>query len=95
MLRREPMLSSRVLVWQEMQGLSDEEVLTVIPSYHPIWRDADPEVIVFANTSAAHGNFRAWARITVLADHALRESGRATVDRQVLGWVFSRLGGEP
>ncbi|WP_211363526.1 ATP-binding protein [Saccharothrix saharensis] len=37
-LRREPMLSSRVYVWQEFRRMPREQVLRVIPAYHSIWR---------------------------------------------------------
>ena len=36
-LKREPMLSSRVYVWQEFRRLTREQVLDVIPVYHPVW----------------------------------------------------------
>ena len=47
-LRREPMLSSRVYVWQEFRRLDREQVLAVIPAYHPVWASADPADIAFA-----------------------------------------------
>ncbi|MFI6503879.1 AAA family ATPase [Nonomuraea typhae] len=92
-LRREPMLASRVTIWQELQRLTREQVLAVIPGYHPIWRRADPEDILHTDVHAAHGNFRRWAKITVLAAEAMARLGRDTIDRQVLAWVFSKLGG--
>ncbi|MCW2133410.1 MULTISPECIES: AAA family ATPase [Micrococcaceae] len=95
-LRREPMLSSRVYVWQEFRRLTPEQVLEVIPAYHPIWADADPADIAFADAHAGHGNFRAWAKITAHSVTALRRLDRPTgtaPDRDVLRWAFSRLGG--
>ncbi|MGW5922283.1 AAA family ATPase [Nocardia fluminea] len=92
-LRREPMLSSRVFVWQEFRRMSPEQVLRVIPAFHPVWANTDPEVIAFADTHAGHGNFRSWAKITAHADRALARSGRDRVDREVLGWVFTKLSG--
>jgi hypothetical protein len=38
------------------------EVLTVIPAFHPVWADADPELIAVCDQEAAHGNFRAGRR---------------------------------
>jgi AAA domain len=61
-LRREPMLSSRVYVWQEFRRLDREQVLVVIPAYHPVWAGADPEDIAYADVHAGHGNFRACRR---------------------------------
>ncbi|MDQ1246820.1 MAG: hypothetical protein QG597_1188 [Actinomycetota bacterium] len=92
-LRREPMLSSRVYLWQEFRRLTREQVLQVVPAFHPVWAAADPNVIAFADAHAGHGNFRAWAKITAHVATGLARLGRATPDEDVLGWVFSRLGG--
>ncbi|EFV93471.1 AAA family ATPase [Nocardia puris] len=92
-LRREPMLSSRVYVWQEFRRMPVEQVLRVIPAYHPIWEHADPEVIAFADSHAGHGNFRSWAKITAHAAATLSKTGREVVDRDVLGYVFSKISG--
>jgi hypothetical protein len=93
-LRREPMLSSRIFIWQEYSRLTRTDVLRVIPSFHPIWAGADPADITFADTHAAHGNFRQWAKITALAQTALQRLERDTVNEEVLQWVFSKLGGQ-
>src|SRR5271166_6796520 len=92
-LRREPMLSSRVYVWQEFRRLDREQVLAVIPAYHPVWADADTADIAYADVRAGHGNFRAWAKITAHVVTALARLDRGRPDREILQWVFSRLGG--
>lgn len=92
-LRREPMLSSRIFLWQEFRPLTDHEVITYIPVYHPIWTHADPEDIVFANTHAAHGNLRAWTKITAHTLIGMIRAKTETPNREILRWVFSRLGG--
>lgn len=92
-LRREPMLSSRVYVWQEFRRLDREQVLAVIPAYHPVWAGADPADIAHADLHAGHGNFRAWAKITAHVLTALARLDRDRPDREILQWVFSRLGG--
>ncbi|AEY85291.1 hypothetical protein SHJG_0009 [Streptomyces hygroscopicus subsp. jinggangensis 5008] len=91
MLRREPMLSSRIFIWQQFTRLTPDEVLEVIPLFHPVWADADPEDIAFADSHAAHGNFRAWAQLTAHTRTALARTGRARVDQELLRWAFSRL----
>ncbi|NGN67609.1 ATP-binding protein [Streptomyces sp. A7024] len=91
-LRKEPMLSSRIYIWQRFTRLSPDEVLEAIPLYHPIWAEADPDDITFADQHAAHGNFRDWARLTAHTHTALERLGRARVDREALRWAFSRLG---
>jgi AAA domain len=91
-LRREPMLSSRIFIWQHFTRLTPDEVVEVIPLYHPIWEDTDPDDIAFTDEHAAHGNFRTWARLTAHLRIGLARTGRARVDREVLRWAFSRLG---
>ncbi|MEV6544233.1 ATP-binding protein [Streptomyces sp. NPDC051665] len=39
-LRREPMLSSRIFIWQHFTRLTPDEVQQVIPLFHPVWGDA-------------------------------------------------------
>lgn len=90
-LRREPMLSSRVFIWQQFTRLTLEEVQKTIPRFHPIWAAADPADIAFADGHAAHGNFRAWAQLTAHARTALARTGRPRIDQELLRWTFSRL----
>jgi hypothetical protein len=92
-LRREPMLSSRVYVWQEFRRMTREQVVQVIPAYHPVWAQAQLDDIAYADTHAGHGNFRAWAKITSHTITALNRLGQQVPDQKVLQWVFSRLGG--
>ncbi|MFE1558129.1 AAA family ATPase [Streptomyces sp. NPDC058734] len=90
-LRREPMLSSRIFIWQQFTRLTPEEVLDVVPLFHPVWEDADPADLTFADEQAAHGNFRAWAQLTAHMRTALERTGRPRPDRDLLRWAFSRL----
>lgn len=82
-LRREPMLSSRVYVW-EFRRMTPEQVLQVIPVYHPAWANIDAELIAYVEMHAGHGNFRAWSKITKHVLTALRRLDRAAPDRDVL-----------
>ncbi|MFF3787461.1 hypothetical protein [Streptomyces sp. NPDC001933] len=88
----EPMLSFRIFICQRFTRLTSDEVLETIPLYHPIWADADPEDITYADSRAAHGNFRNWARLTAHTRTALNRTGRPRVDQEVLRWAYSRLG---
>ena len=65
----------------------------MIPAYHRVWADADPEDIIYTDVHAGHGNFRAWSKITAHLVTALDRLERERPDREVLQWVFSRLGG--
>lgn len=66
-------------------------LLEAIPLFHPVWADADPQDITFADQHAAHGNFRAWAQLTAHTRTALARTRRARVDQELLRWAFSRL----
>lgn len=91
-LKRQRMFASRMLLWQKFEPMTRAEVLSVMPLYHPIWAEADLGLILRTDKQAAHGNFRAWAKITVLAQRALKKLERTTVDEDVLGWVLDRMG---
>ncbi|MFE7529541.1 hypothetical protein ACFU7Y_28030 [Kitasatospora sp. NPDC057542] len=86
------MLSSRIFIWQRLARPTPEEVLEVIPLFHPVRADAHPDDIAFADQHAAHGNFRTWAQLTAHARTALARTGRPQIDQELLRRVFSRLG---
>ncbi|EST39108.1 hypothetical protein N566_03830 [Streptomycetaceae bacterium MP113-05] len=91
MLQSEPMLESRVYAWQEIGSMPLDEVLAVIPAFHPVWDDADPALIAVCDQEAAHGNFRAWAKITHHLTVGLKETGRERIDEELLRWAYSKL----
>jgi hypothetical protein len=91
MLQSEPMLESRVYAWQEIDPMPLDEVLTVVPAFHPVWADADPELIALCDREAAHGNFRAWAKITHHLTVGMKETDRGSVDEDLLRWAYSKL----
>ncbi len=92
-LSREPMLSSRVYVWQEFRRMTPEQVLRVIPAFHPVWERTDPDILSFADANAGHGNFRSWAKLTAHTVRALQRLDRDWIDREVLGSVFAKMSG--
>ena len=73
--------------------MTPEQVLRVIPAFHPVWEHADPELIAFADAHAGHGNFRSWAKLTAHTARGLERLERERVDQEVLGWVLSKLSG--
>lgn len=92
-LDSQPMLASRIYVWQEYQQLTKKQVHEVIPAFHPIWAAADPADIDFVYRHAARGNFRIWAKITHQLLRLLAQLGEECVDRVAIRRVFARLGG--
>jgi mannose-6-phosphate isomerase-like protein (cupin superfamily) len=93
-LRREPMLSSRVFIWQHFTRLTPDEVQQVIPLFHPVWADADPDDIAFADSHAAHGNFRAWAQLTAHTRTALTRTAGSSVWQVFDGTAVVAVGDE-
>ncbi|MGW7081414.1 AAA family ATPase [Streptomyces sp. NPDC054866] len=90
-LQSEPMLESRVYIWQEIPRMPLTEVQAVIPAFHPLWAEAGPDLIALCDGEAAHGNFRAWAKITHQLLTGIEETGRGAVDEDILRWVYSKL----
>ena len=91
--QRTPFLTYNVPQLDGSAGEYRDQVLAVIPAYHPVWAAADPADIAYADVRAGHGNFRAWAKITAHVVTALARLDRDRPDREILQWVFSRLGG--
>ncbi|MFJ8954303.1 AAA family ATPase [Streptomyces sp. NPDC102381] len=87
-----PALSSRILSWQQYQPLTTEEVETIIPNYHPLWKDLPPEDLHWVDAAICHGNFRNWAKVTFHLQEVL-ESPRAPdrVDRDLVRSILSDL----
>jgi hypothetical protein len=88
---RSPMMVSRIALWQEIKSMTSADVLDAIPLFHPIWADVDSALIELADRKAAHGNWRAWAHLTVLATRALKQLRRPSLDEEVLRFVLDRF----
>jgi len=92
-LSQEPMLESRIYLWQKFRRMEREEVLQVIPVFHPIWSSAPLDLVDYTDLHAGHGNFRNWARLTRHVQQGLKRRPDEGVTRNLLEWVFSRIGG--
>jgi hypothetical protein len=88
---RSPMMVSRIALWQEIKSMTSSDVLDAIPIFHPIWAGVDSALIELADRKAAHGNWRAWAHLTVLATRALKQFQRPALDEDVLRFVLDKL----
>ncbi|MFB4294685.1 AAA family ATPase [Nonomuraea sp. ATR24] len=95
-LSNERMLASRIYIWQEFRTMELKQVLEAIPDFHPIWGEVTDEVISFADDTAAHGNFRDWAKITNhVLDRFEDDPGEKVISEELLLQVFGDLGGRP
>jgi DNA transposition AAA+ family ATPase len=66
-ISREPMLRSRIYRPVNFTPLSEQDILTLIPTYHAIYQGADPEVLLQINDQVANGSMRSWAAFTKTA----------------------------
>ncbi|MFD7786181.1 AAA family ATPase [Streptomyces nojiriensis] len=58
MLRKEPMLSSRIFIWQHFTRLTPDEVLEVVPLFHPVWGTPPPPLPTSTPPTATSGSVR-------------------------------------
>jgi DNA transposition AAA+ family ATPase len=90
-LRREPMLSSRIYAQVRFAPLTPAQVAKVIPIYHEIYAAASADLIELVDSNFAHGNFREWAKFTQHAGRLLKELNREHLNEEVARNVFERL----
>lgn len=96
-LSREPMLASRIYSWLAFHRMKLDEVLAVMPVFHPVWARSSEEDLEFVDDTVAHGNFRAWALVTAKILDGLRRTrqrdAQAEVTRELIAWTFSTMEG--
>jgi hypothetical protein len=91
-LHREPMLDSRLYAHVRFAALTSQQVLKVIPVYHPIYADVDHSLISLVDRHCARGNFRTWSKFTQHALRFMERGARTDLDEEVARNVFARLG---
>jgi DNA transposition AAA+ family ATPase len=91
-LAREPMLRSRIYRRVAFAPLSDRDVLTLIPTYHPIYHGSDPELLLFIDDKATNGRLRSWAAFTHTAAEVCRSCSVARIDRSIAVSAITQLG---
>ncbi|MEV4395328.1 hypothetical protein [Nonomuraea sp. NPDC049607] len=72
MLSREPMLRSRVFRRLPFKALPAAQVSELMRGYHPIYADADEQLLLDINDFYAHGTLRDWAAFTHTAAELCR-----------------------
>jgi DNA transposition AAA+ family ATPase len=92
-LRREPMLDSRLYAHIRFDRLSLDQVLGVVAVYHPIYHGVAEALVALIDHRSAHGNFRNWAKFTHHAVRLCHTAGRERLDEEILRNVFRILGG--
>jgi hypothetical protein len=92
-LSREPMLASRIYRRVRFQPLARDEVLVCMPTYHPLYAHADPELLSLIDELFAHGNLRNWAAFTDSALRLGRDVDHRELDERLTRNVFALHGG--
>ncbi|MGO9750989.1 MAG: wax ester/triacylglycerol synthase domain-containing protein [Solirubrobacteraceae bacterium] len=92
-LAREPMLRSRIYRRVAFAPLSDRDVLELIPTYHPIYHDADPELLLLIDDSATNGRLRFWAAFTHTAAAICHSRHANHIDRSIVESAITQLAG--
>ncbi|MEV0633268.1 ATP-binding protein [Nonomuraea wenchangensis] len=92
-LSREPMLRSRVFRRLPFKGLPRAQVPELMRGYHPIYTDADEQLLLDINDFYAHGTLRDWAAFTHTAAELCRQADRTRLDEAVLANAYTLLGG--
>jgi hypothetical protein len=77
------MLRSRIYRRVAFRPLSDADVLALIPGYHPIYAEVDPELLVLINDKAGNGRLRSWAAFTHTASRICHAIGAARIDKTI------------
>ena len=88
-LSREPMLRSRLYRRVTFTPLSARDVLEVIPRYHPLYHDSDPELLLTIDDHYAHGLFRHWAAFTHTATTICASDDQSAVTADLAQAVFA------
>ena len=55
--------------------LPPDDVLQIIPHWHPLFADAEPELIQFIDETMCQGNLGTWSKFTVDAVHETKRRG--------------------
>ncbi|WP_051967385.1 ATP-binding protein [Kitasatospora mediocidica] len=92
-LKREPILASRIFIWQKFKRIPEDEVTATLPAFHRMWSGVRPDLIRDIDRAAAHGNFRNWATVTKHLQQGMKKMNLTEINDDLVNWVYSRIGG--
>lgn len=90
-LASDPMLRSRVYRRVHCRRMRPEQVLAWMPRFHPLYREATPELLSFVDHHCGHGLFRNWSAFTRTVLDVLGAYGELT--QEAAANAFTLLGG--
>ena len=90
-LAADPMLRSRVYRRVHCRRMRPEQVLAWMPGFHPLYRQASPDLLSFVDHHCGHGLSRNWSAFTRTVLDVLDGAGSLT--REAASNAFTLLGG--
>jgi DNA transposition AAA+ family ATPase len=94
-LSREPMLASRIWRRLAITPLQRDIVPEAIRGYHPMYEDADDELLHYIDDRFAHGIWRNWASFSATAHLLAQRADRTAIDEEIITNAFALHGGGP
>lgn len=91
-LGRSPQIVRRIRRPTFFQALSSDDVLTTIPHFHPIYAEADPDLIARLDQRFCEGNLGNWSKLTEDAADACAQQGEKTITGQIAAQALSLQG---
>lgn len=94
-LSREPMLASRIWRRLAITPLQRDVVPEAIRAYHPMYADADDDLLHHIDDRFAHGIWRNWASFSSTAHLLAQRTGRPHIDTEIVTNAFALHAGGP
>lgn len=91
-LNKERMLRSRIDRRVAFAPLPAKDISKLLPSYHSIYREADPSLLLAVDKSLARGRMREWAKFTHTAAEICDAVGVTRIDREIAESAITQIG---
>jgi len=91
-LNKERMLHSRIDRRVAFEPLPTAELPALLPSYHPIYQDVDPNLLLAIDKSLARGRLREWAKFTQTAAEICAALAVTHINREIAESAITEIG---
>jgi len=91
-LNKERMLRSRIDRRVAFGPLPPVDIPKLLPSYHPIYQEADPNLLLAIDKSLARGRLREWAKFTHTAAEICDTVGVTHISREIAESAITQIG---
>jgi AAA domain len=91
-LSKEPMLQSRIWRRTPFTPLEEDEVKTLMPTFHPVYKAASEELLLLIDRTFAHGLLRDWAGITKTLTKLMHRLGQHKLSERTIHSALAKHG---